>query len=112
MQAPSDLPLDPAFLAQKLQVKKPVLPIGLALPLVKWRLHRRFHRQISLDLSDFLDFYGKQLRSWSRESVDALKKAFESAADIYRIQLQKGEIRITQIPRQTSADLDRLKANL
>ena len=105
-------PLDPASLAQKLQVKGPALTTFLILPLVKWQLHRKIRRQILLDLSDFLDLYTKQLRSWLRESVDALKKAFESAADMYRIQLQNGEIPMTQDPLQTSADLNRLKSNL
>jgi len=105
-------PLDPASVAQKLQVKRPALTTVLVLPLVKWQLHRRVRRQMFLDLSDFLDLYTKQLRGWLRESVDALKKAFESAADLYRIQLQNGEIPMSQDPLQTSADLNRLKANL
>jgi GTP-binding protein EngB required for normal cell division len=83
-------PLDPSSLARKLQEKRPALAHMLILPLVKWQLRRRFQREMLLDLSEFLDLYTKLLRSWFRESMDALKKAFESAADIYRIQLQKG----------------------
>jgi GTP-binding protein EngB required for normal cell division len=105
-------PLDPSPVARKLQEKRPALRLVLILPLVKWRLHRRFQGAILLDLSEFLDLYTKLLRSWFRESMDTLKKAFESAADIYRIQLRKGEIHIIQDPQQISADLDRLKANL
>jgi GTP-binding protein EngB required for normal cell division len=105
-------PLDPGWLAQKLQVKRPALTTFLTLPLVKWQLQHALRRHILLDLNDFLTLYAKQLRNWLRESVDALQKAFESAADIYRIQLQNGDIPMTQDPLQTSVDLNRLKANL
>jgi GTP-binding protein EngB required for normal cell division len=104
--------LDPASLARKLQTKRPALTTVLSLSLVKWRLQRQFHKQIFSDLGDFLDVYAKQLRSWLRESVEVLKKSFESAADIYRVRLQSSEIPITQDPQETIADLDRLKANL
>jgi hypothetical protein len=45
------------------------------------------------------------------ESIDALKRAFESAADVYRVQVEKVGIHRVQDPRQMSLDLDRLKGN-
>jgi hypothetical protein len=105
-------PLDPTALTKTLQVNRPALTTTLVFPLLKWQLDRKIRKQISFDLSDFLGLYAKQLRNWLRESVDALKKAFESAADMYRIQLQNGEIPMSQDPVQMSADLSRLKANL
>jgi len=105
-------PLDPASVAQKLQAKRPALTIVPSLLLVKWQLHRKLRRQVLLDLTGFLDLYATQVRNWLRESVDALKKAYEAAADLYRIQLQNGEIPGAQDRLQMSADLDRLKANL
>jgi hypothetical protein len=84
----------------------------LVLPFMKWRLHRRFQREIVSDLGDFLNLYTKRLRIWFRESIDALKRVFESAADVYRVQVQRVEIHRTQDPRQMSLDLDRLKGNL
>jgi hypothetical protein len=105
-------PLDPTALAKKLKLKRPALPTVPLFPLLKWQIDRKIRKQISFDLTDFLDLYAKQLRSWFRESVDALKKAFESAADMYRVQLQNGELPVCQDPLQTSADLNWLKANL
>jgi GTP-binding protein EngB required for normal cell division len=105
-------PLYPASLARTLQLKEPVPATVLSLSLVKWRLHRKLRRQISSDLTDFLDLYATQVRNWLRGSVDALKNTFEPAADMYRIQLQSGEIPVAKDRLQTSADLDRLKANL
>ncbi len=101
--------LDPGLLVQKLQVKRPALTTALTLPLLKWRLQRELRRQILVDLSDFLDLYSKQTQKWLRESIDVLKRTFEAAADIYRIQLQNNEIPVAQDRLQTSADLDRLK---
>ena len=106
------LSLDPASLVRKLQAKIPALTTVCSLSLVKWQLQRQFHKQIFSDLGNFLDVYTKQLRSWLRESVEVLKNSFESAADIYRVRLQSGEISITQDPQQMLADLNRLKANL
>jgi hypothetical protein len=80
-------------------------------PLLKWQLDREIRKQICFDLTDFLDLYTKQLQSWLRESVDELKKAFESAADIYRVRLESG-ISMSGDPVQISVDLGRLKANL
>jgi GTP-binding protein EngB required for normal cell division len=105
-------PLDPGSLVQKLQVNRPALTSLLSFPLLKWKLRRELRRQILVDLSEFLDVYGAQAQKWLQESVRALRKVFESAADMYRIQLQNDEIPVTQDRVQTSADLDRLKANL
>jgi hypothetical protein len=81
------------------------------LPLVKWQLHHKFNRQILAELSTFLDLYTKQFQKWLRDSIGVLKKAFESAADIYRIQLRNVENPISQGPSQISADLELLKGN-
>jgi GTP-binding protein EngB required for normal cell division len=105
-------PLDPASLAQKLQANRPAVTTVPTLTLAKWQLHRKFYKQISSDLTVFLDVYAKQLRNWLRESVEVLKKSFESAADLYRMQLRNGEIPMTLDPQRTAADLNRLKANL
>jgi hypothetical protein len=93
-------------------VNRPALTSLLSFPLLKWKLRRELRRQILVDLSEFLDVYGAQAQKWLQESVRALRKVFESAADMYRIQLQNDEIPVTQDRVQTSADLDRLKANL
>ena len=83
----------------------------LILPLVKWHLHRQFNRKILAELSTFLDLYTKQFQNWLRDSIGVLKKAFESAADMYRLQLRNVENPISQGPSQTSADLELLKGN-
>jgi GTP-binding protein EngB required for normal cell division len=98
--------------AQKLQAKRPSITALLVLPFVKWRLHRRAQREIVSDLDSFLNLYTKRLQNWFRESIDALKRVFESAADVYRVQVQKVGIHRAQDPRQMTLDLDRLKRNL
>src|SRR5580704_2818975 len=57
------------------------------------------------ELSTFLDFYSKQLQNWLRDSIGVLQKAFESAADMYRIQLLSDESPISQDPSQITVDL-------
>jgi hypothetical protein len=104
-------PLDPTVFSSKLKLEKPARTTALVLPLLRWQLDRRIRKQIFFDLTDFLDLYAKQLKNWLHESIDALRKAFRSATDMYRMQLRNGEIAMSQDPVQTSADLSLLKEN-
>jgi GTP-binding protein EngB required for normal cell division len=105
-------PLDPTVFSSKLKLERPAMTTVLILPLLKWQLDRNIRKQIFFDLTDFLDLYAKQLRNWLNESVDALRKAFRSATDMYWMQLRNGEIPMSQDPVQTAADLSLLKGNL
>ena len=112
MPSASGMPLlDPASLAHKLEAKRTAVTTFPILPLVKWQLHHKFNRQILTELSTFLDLYTKQFQKWLRDSIGVLKKAFESAADMYRLQLRNVENPISQGPSQISADLELLKGN-
>jgi hypothetical protein len=48
-------PLDPTALAKKLKLKRPALPTVPLFPLLKWQVDRKIRKQISFDLTDFLD---------------------------------------------------------
>jgi GTPase Era involved in 16S rRNA processing len=104
-------PLDPAGLAKKLDIKRPPLVPILPMPVLKCHLDGQLRAQISSELNDFLNFYAKQLRHWLRESVGDLKQKFESAADMYRVELRGWEKPMPEDAGQMAADLERLKSS-
>ena len=102
-------PLNASSVTGMLQIKAPADALCFMLPCVKWRLHRADHKEKLLHLNEFLDIYAKQLRDWLIESVDALKKSFETGADAYRIQAQDRRFPISEDRSQILKDLNSLK---
>jgi hypothetical protein len=78
-------------------------------PLAKHQLQERIRQQSGAQLGDFLNSYAKQVRQWFREAVANLRTSFQSAATIYRAEIDAPEVESPQDNGQLAADLEELK---